>query len=388
MLEYRNDLLHLDGHSLAELARAVPTPFYAYGLPTLRERARAFQEAFPGALIAFALKANRHPVVLHTLARMGLAADVVSLGEWDAAIAAGFPPERLVVNGNAKEQALLERAVAAGAHSINLDALEEIPRLVAAARSTGRTARVALRINPGLDVRTHPHLRVASAGSQFGLPPEQVLEAARRVQDAPELELVGIHLHPGSQLLEEQDWQAVAGAARSWVLRLREGGFPVHVVNWGGGLGITYTEAPDPTPFDLARVYAAAVADLDVAQVLEPGRWIVARAGVLVTRVVQAKEAWGRRFVAVDAGMNALLRPVLFGPVHRVWPVVRSASEEVPTTVVGPNCNSGDVLSPDALLPRDLKSGDLLAVLDVGAYGAVMANGYNARPLPREVVVG
>ncbi len=387
MLTYRQGILHLDGRPVPDLAAGLPTPFYAYSLRLVQQRAAAFRQAFPEALVAFALKANRFAPLLHALARAGLGADVVSLGEWRAARAAGFPPARIVVNGNAKSDALLRAAIAAGAHSLNLDAVEEIPRVVAAARAVGRPARVALRLNPGLDMHTHPHLQVAAPGSHFGIPPAQWVDAARAVQQAQELHLVGLHFHAGSQLTAAQDWHALGRAVREAVQRLRAAGVTVDTVNWGGGLGVTYTDAPDPTPQDLAAVLGPYLEGLGVqAQVFEPGRWLVARAGVLVVRVVQVKHAWGRRFVAVDGGMNALLRPALYGARHRVWPV-RAGEPRQPATVVGPNCESADVLASEVALPADLTPGDLLAVLDAGAYGASMANGYNARPLPREVVV-
>ncbi len=387
MLTYHDRQLHLNGHALAPLAYGVATPFYVYSLDAVLQRARAFQQAFPRAWLAFALKANRHPPLLRALAAAGLGADVVSLGEWRAALAAGFPPARIVVNGNAKSDALLRAAIAAGAASINLDAAEELPRVVDAARAVGRRAAVAVRVNPGLDVHTHPHLQVAARGSHFGVPLTRLVEVAQTIARTPELRWQGIHLHPGSQLLQPEDWHAWGRAARAAITHLRAAGLPVPQVNWGGGLGITYTEEPDPTPADLAAVLLPYVADLGVERhIFEPGRYLVARAGVLVVRVVQVKRAWGRRFVAVDGGMNALLRPALYGARHRVWPVVQGEPNG-PATVVGPNCESADVLARDVPLPEDLGPGNLLAVLDAGAYGATMANGYNARPLPAELLV-
>ena len=387
-LTYCGHTLCIAGRPIPSLAEKQATPFYAYSLPNVQERARAFRRAFPGALVAFALKANRYPPLLRALAAEGLGADVVSLGEWHLARAAGFPPERVVVNGNAKSDALLQEAIAAGVQSINLDAAEEVPRVAAAARAVGKTAAVAIRINPGLDVHTHPHLQVAAKGSHFGVPPGQVLAVAQAITEAPELRLVGIHLHPGSQLLAATDWEAVVAAAREWVGRLRGAGFPVQQVNFGGGLGITYTDAADPQPAALAEQIHRGLERLKPLRLaFEPGRWLVARAGVLVVRVVQVKQAWGQRFVAVDGGMNALLRPALYGAHHRIWPVQRREPTHL-ATVVGPNCESTDVLARDVPLPADLTAGDLLAVLDTGAYGASMANTYNARPLPAEMLVG
>ncbi len=387
MLAYRAGQLQVDGVGLAVLAAGVATPFYAYSQCEVQKRVRAFQQAFPEALLAFALKANRQPALLRALAAWGLGADVVSLGEWRAALAAGFPAARVVVNGNAKSDALLRATIAAGVHSLNLDAAEELPRVRAAARAVGRVARVAVRVNPGLDVHTHPHLRVAARGSHFGVPLDDLVPVARAIYEAPELAWVGIHVHPGSQLLRPEDWHAWGRAARAAVQRLLAAGLPVPQINWGGGLGISYADAADPTPRALAEVLLPYVADIGGLQhVFEPGRWLVARAGVLVVRVVQVKRAWGQRFVAVDGGMNALLRPALYGARHRIWPL-RQAEENEPATVVGPNCESADVLARAIPLPADLAPGDLLAVLDAGAYAATMANAYNARPLPAEILV-
>ncbi len=387
MLTYQDDLLHMDGHRLSTLARSLGTPLYVYSQTHILARAAAFRAAFPRALVAFALKANRFGPLLHALAQAGLGADVVSLGEWQAALAAGFPPERIVVNGNAKSDALLQAAIAAGAHSLNLDAVEEIPRVAAAARHMGRRARVVLRVNPGLDVQTHPHLQVAAPGSHFGIPREQLAAALQTLAQTPELHFLGLHFHPGSQLTAAADWHALGRAVRATVQQVQAAGWRVSLVNWGGGLGITYTQDPDPTPQELAAVLAPYLAGLEVTeQVFEPGRWLVARGGVLVVQVVQVKQAWGRRFVAVDGGMNALLRPALYGAHHRIWPVRRRQPLQ-PATVVGPNCESADVLVRAVPLPVDLAPGDWLAILDAGAYGASMANRYNARPLPTEVLL-
>ncbi len=385
MLQYRDDVLHMDGVSLLEIAEEVGTPTYVYSFDTLTRRVRTYRQAFPHALIAYAYKANATPAILAHLAHLDCGADVVSLGELQAALAAGVPPDKIVVNGNAKSDALLLLAARAGVRALNLDAREEIPRAAWAAQTVGRPLTVNVRINPGIDAQTHTHLRVGAPGSHFGIPPEDVLPAIRDIMRTPHLRFRGLHVHLGSQLLHPEDVEAIARVVAHWVRTVRQAGYPVEEVDMGGGLGIAYTGEPALTPDRVARLWAPHMRDLDVRWVLEPGRWLIAPVGVLLLRVVQVKRAWGRTFVAVDGGMNVLLRPALYGARHRIWPVVRRKPVE-PVDVVGPNCESADVLGRDYLLPAP-RSGDVLAVLDVGAYGYSMANRYNLRDLPAQVGV-
>ncbi len=385
MLHYRGDELYMEGVPLAEIAERVGTPVYVYSFGTLTQRVQAYKDAFPRALIAYAYKANATPALLAHLTQLGCGADVVSLGELQAALAVGVPPHNIVLNGNAKSDEELLLAAEVGVRSVNVDAREEIPRVIAAARRAGRPVSVKLRINPGIDAHTHGHLRVGAAGSHFGIPPEDVLAAARDVVRASVLRLHGIHIHLGSQLLDPQDMEAVARVAAHWVHVLRGEGFPVHEVDLGGGLGISYDGKPALSPQDVARIWTSHLASLDVRYVLEPGRWLVGPVGVLLVRVVQVKRAWSRTFVAVDGGMNVLLRPALYGARHRIWPLRRGTPVEQ-VDVVGPNCESSDVLGRDYILPRP-QHGEVLAVLDVGAYGYSMANRYNLRELPMQVGV-
>ncbi|NPA26870.1 MAG: diaminopimelate decarboxylase [Chloroflexi bacterium] len=387
MLAYHDHELWVEGQPLRALAAGMPTPFYLYSLPALDQRAQRLRAAFPDAWVAFAYKANRHPVLLRRLAEHGFGADVVSLGELHAARAAGVPPEKIILNGNAKTRDELRAAIRMQVGLIQLDAREEVPRVAQVASEEERSVAVGLRINPGLDVDTHPHLQVGAAGSHFGIPPDQVLEAARAVADAAFLELRGLHLHVGSQLTDEAAFEVLAREAATWYRRLRAAGHAIEVVNVGGGWGIDYAgEGREIAPEALARIFARAFAGESVRLALEPGRWLVGPIGVLVVRVVQVKRAWGRVFVAVDGGMNALLRPALYAARHRILPA-RLGEPVTRVDVVGPNCESADVLARDVPLPP-VAEGDLLVVLDAGAYGQTMANTYNARPLPPALVVG
>ncbi len=382
---YVDGVLHVEDIPVPEVADRVGTPVYIYSLDEITRRVRLYQQAFPEALIAYAYKANANPGLVAHLAALGCGADVVSAGELRVALAAGVPPERIVLNGNAKGDEEIALALRVGVRSLNLDAVEEIPRVAAVARELGVVAPVALRINPGMDVRTHPHLRVGAAGSHFGIPVADVLTAAAKVASSPYLRLRGLHIHAGSQLTDLEELAAVAQVAVHWARTLAEAGYSLEEVNLGGGLGISYTGGEDPGPEEVVRRWRPYLEGGQFRLIIEPGRWLVAPAGVLVVRVVQVKQAWGRTFVAVDGGMNALLRPALYGARHRIVPV-RQGEDPVPVDVVGPICESADVLGRDYPLPP-LKNGDLLAILDVGAYGRSMASTYNGRPLPGEVLV-
>ena len=385
MLTYRAGILHVEGVPVPEIVAPIGTPAYIYSLDEITRRVRAYRNALPHALIAYAYKANAQSPVIRHLAQLGCGADVVSGEELRAALAAGVPPERIVFNGNAKLDEEIHLAVRVRVRSLNVDAREEIPRIARITAQVRSQARITLRVNPGLDVHTHPHLRVGAPGSHFGIPPEDVLPAAREVVASPWLDLHGIHLHVGSQLLQLEELETVAREAARWVRTLRDAGFPVTEVDLGGGLGIPYDGAPGLDPMQVAERWRPYLDPLDVQVVVEPGRWLVGPAGILVLRVVQVKRAWGRTFVVVDGGMNVLLRPALYGARHRIWPVVQG-DPEIRVDVVGPNCESADVLGRDYTLPP-LSPGDLVAVLDVGAYGRSMANRYNLRPLPREAVL-
>ncbi len=385
MLHYREQVLHMESVPLDEIVRHIGTPVYVYSLNELSRRVRAYREAFPDALIAYACKANANRVLLAHLTHLGCGADVVSAGELRAALSAGIPPRRVVFNGNAKTDEELRLAIQVGVRVINIDAREEIVRVAAAARDLGRQVTVALRVNPGLAVTTHPHLQVGAMGSHFGIPPEDVLPSVAEVMRESHLRFWGLHFHVGSQLTSRQDLTMIAQLAAEWVHRVREAGYPVEGVNLGGGLGIGYDGADTPSPQDVAAWWEATLAPLNLSLILEPGRWLVAPVGVLLVRVVQVKRIWGRTVVAVDGGMNVLLRPALYGARHRIWPL-REGEPVRPVDVVGPICESADVLGRDCPLPP-LKNGDILAILDAGAYGRSMASTYNGRPLPPEVVV-
>ncbi len=382
-------VLQLGGVSLEEIAREVGTPAYLYNAEVIRARVAELNEAFASLehRIYYAVKANSCLAVLKLLRELGTGCDIVSVGELRRALAAGFAPERLVFSGVGKRTDELAQACAVGIGQINLESLEELEALGALARATsGPRVRVAIRVNPDVTVETHPYTRTAMAAAKFGVPADQVLEAARRVAASDRLELRGLAMHVGSQVLDPAPF--VSGACRLAELArtLRGEGIPVGSLDLGGGLGIRYLDETPLTPRRLAEALVPIVAPLGLTIHLEPGRYLVGSAGILLATVLYRKHAGGTDFVVVDTGMNDLERPSRYQAHHEIVVVRDRGREARPVDVVGPICESGDFLALARPLP-DVEPGDLLAVLGAGAYGFVMSSNYNDRPRPPEIMV-
>jgi diaminopimelate decarboxylase len=354
---------------------------YLYDLDALAERARRFRTAFAplDPLAAYALKANALPALLECLHAGGVAAEAGSLGELVAAADAGFGPAARVLNGNGRTREEAEWAARQGVALVNADHVGELDVLEAAAAGAGAVMRVALRVNPGIDTPGHPYVATGGGGAKFGVAPGDALEAwAARARWA-HLRLDGVHIHVGSQLLDPTPLEQALVLALSLASESAARGAPLGLVNLGGGFGIDY--AGKGTEFPLERHAARlveAMAGRRFEWVLEPGRWLVAPIGVLVAEVLWIKVRDGRRFVVLAAGMNDLLRPALYGARHRIEPVTPRVGERTPATVVGPVCESADVLAEGVPLPP-LESGDLVMIHDCGAYAAAMASNYNGR---------
>ncbi|MBI5835909.1 MAG: diaminopimelate decarboxylase [Candidatus Eisenbacteria bacterium] len=365
---------------LASLHRAVG-PCYVYSRAAVERRTRAVLDAFgPRAhLVAYAVKANTNPGVLRCLRALGLGAEAVSEAELDFARRAGFPGSATVFNGNGKRERDLRAALAHGAAYINVDGSWELPRLQRAAHEAGRTLDLLLRVNPALDPDTHPHIATGLATSKFGMDFGEAEMVARRASDFPALRMAGLHVHLGSQIRDAGPLHEGFARVRDLGLALEGPGFRLEVLNLGGGFGVDY--AGTGRDLDLSAL-ARGLDDPGFwggrRLILEPGRYLVADAGVLVGSVLGVKLSHGRRFVIVDLGMNDLLRPALYDAFHEVVPVAPREGETVLADVVGPICESGDFLARDRELPP-LLAGDLVAVRHVGAYGYSMASNYNGR---------
>ncbi|MFN8497032.1 MAG: diaminopimelate decarboxylase [Anaerolineae bacterium] len=391
---YRDGVLHAEDVSLADVAAALGTPVYVYSLDEVARRYAAYAAAFPDALVCYAYKANANLALCAWLHRLGAGADVVSGGELRVAQAAGAPGRMTIFNGNGKSDGEIAAALAAEVLTINVDAVEELDRIAAVAARLGRRAPITLRINPAVDPHTHRHISTGVASSQFGIPLADAEAAYEGVAAHPWLDAVGLHSHIGSQITHLAPFREAAGRVVGLARRLLARGVPLRFLNLGGGLGVDYARSDDAdengpsarlTPADLAAVLTPQLAGLDLKLLLEPGRSIVAPAGALLSEVLHIKHSADVARVVLDTGMNALLRPALYEAHHEIWPV-RDNVVEMTADVVGPNCETSDVVGRARRLPN-LVSGDLVAILDAGAYGYAQASNYNSRPRPAEVAV-
>jgi diaminopimelate decarboxylase len=380
--------LAVGGAPAERLARRFGTPLYAYDADRVRARLAAFRAAFRGRglLVCYALKANPLGALARLLAREGAGCDVVSGGELARALAAGFPPGRVVFSGVAKTDAELAAGLRAGLLAFNVESADELGALERAARRLRKPARFAVRVTPGVRAGGHAHIATGSADTKFGVEPREALELCRRSRRSRFLRLTGLQCHVGSQILSTGPYRSALRALLSLAGTLAGEGRALETLDLGGGMGIGYDGGPDFDPAALAAALAPALRGRRERLVLEPGRWLVGPTGTLLTRVVRLKETSRRRFVVVDAGMNDLLRPALYGARHRVVAASPRKGRAEAADVVGPVCETADTLARAARL-ADPRPGDLLAVLDAGAYGSSMGSQYNSRPRPAEVLV-
>ena len=386
---HRDGILFAEDVNLNDLADQVGTPFYVYSSATLRRHVRVVREAFDGipTLIAYAMKANSNQAVLTLMASEGCGADVVSLGELERVLAAGFAPENIVFSGVAKTIAEMRRGLQVGIKCFNVESEPELERLSMIAADMGLTAKVSVRINPDVDARTHAKISTGKSENKFGISYKRAREVYRRIAQLPNIEAVGVDMHIGSQITDLEPFGNAFGLMAELVTELRADGHNIEHIDVGGGLGIPYnhdSEAP-PHPEAYAAVVRDKVGQLGCALVIEPGRLLVGNAGILVTRVEYVKKG-DKDFVIVDAAMNDLLRPTLYEAHHDIQPVNPSNLPPITGDIVGPVCETGDYLAKDRTI-AGVEEGDLLAVMSAGAYGAVMASTYNSRPLIPEVLV-
>lgn len=381
-------VLCADGVPLPEVAGRFGTPCYVYSAAAIQGAVRSFQNAMSGLplKLCYAVKANPNGAILRLLAREGLGAEVVSGGELVRALRAGFSAEGVLFTGVGKRREELAGALERGIRAIVMESEEELAALEEVARKMGEVAPIALRYHPALDPATHAHLATGKAGSKFGLDEKGMERALVRTAHSPWTNLVGFHVHLGSQLRTPKPYLEAAAQLVRWMEKAKALGHRPQFIDLGGGFGIAYKH--DETGFPLAALGEALASNwpTETELVLEPGRALVGPAGVLLTRVLYRKTVHGRSFVVVDAGMTELLRPALYGASHRIVPVEDHVGSKVLASVVGPICENADYLARKVLLPR-LQPNDLLAVLDVGAYGASMASRYNSRPQGAEVLL-
>ncbi|WP_212111828.1 diaminopimelate decarboxylase [Bartonella queenslandensis] len=389
---YHHGMLHAEGCSLAILAQEVGTPFYCYSAHALVTRFKDYQKAFQGmpSLIAYAVKANSNQAVLRLLSANGAGADVVSEGELRRALAVGIPAHRIVYSGVGKTVREIDFALSQNIYCFNVESEPELEQLSQRAVALSKTARVSLRINPDVDAKTHKKITTGKSENKFGIPLLLAREAYKKAISLPGLQVCGIDMHIGSQICDLKPFEEAFIIIADLVRQLWRDGYAITHIDIGGGLGIAYgcEQHTVPSPFDYAALVKKHIAPLGMNIVVEPGRSIVGQAGVLVTSVLYLKKGQGRNFVIVDAAMNDLMRPTLYDAWQNVVLVKQAAKDAslICADIVGSVCETGDYLALDRCLPI-LAPGDLLAITQAGAYGAVMASTYNSRLLIPEVLV-
>ena len=378
-----------DGVALEGVARLHGTPLYVYSAESIRRSYRELDLAFAAHphRIHYALKANSSFAIVCLLKQLGSAVDANSIGEVELAMRAGFDPSDIVFSGVGKSPDEIERAVQLGLKAINAESPGELERIDRAAQARGVRARVAVRVNPNIDAGTHPHISTGLDINKFGVPLEQASSLYRKMLTQPGLEPAGIHVHLGSQIVTLEPIQRAAAAVVRLAQELRDSGIALDHIDVGGGLGISYDGSRVPTAAEYAAALLPIATPSGLAIALEPGRFLVGAAGALLTRVIDLKDApGGHHFAVLDAGMTELMRPALYGSFHRIEAVTPRPGPERRYDVVGPVCESTDAFAHDRKM-TPLEVGDLLAILDAGAYGSAMASNYNRRPLPAEVLV-
>jgi diaminopimelate decarboxylase len=381
--------LECDGVPLPAIAEAVGTPVYVYSAAVLRERYRAIDGAFGGHphRLHYALKANSTLALARTLRELGSAADANSIWEIEVARKAGFSPADIVFTGVGKSPAELECAVPLGLKAINVESVGELARVEAIAARLGLVARVALRVNPDIDAKSHPHISTGLKINKFGMPLDDVRGLFKTIGSRRSLALVAVHVHIGSQITTTEPLARAAALVAGLVKELGAAGIALEYVDLGGGLGISYDGRPVPSVEEYATALVGAVASTGLPIVVEPGRAIVGPSGTLVARVIDLKPRNAdSQFAVLDAGMAELMRPALYNAYHGVEPVSMRPGSETQYELVGPICESADVVARDRML-TPLEVGDLVAIRDAGAYGSAMASNYNRHPLPAEVLV-
>jgi len=389
---YRNGILHAEDVPLSDIAASVGTPFYVYSTATLERHFKLFEEALEGVdhTICFAMKSLSNQAVLTFLGKLGAGMDVVSGGEYARAIAAGVPGARIVFSGVGKTRQEMATAPKDGIRQFNIESEPEMEALSEVATSLGLVAPVTVRVNPDVDAKTHEKISTGKKGDKFGIPINRASEAYARAAALPGIKVVGIDVHIGSQLTQLEPFEAAYLKVADLTHQLRSEGHEISRLDLGGGLGIPYerSNSAPPLPIEYGALIKRCVGDLGCEVEIEPGRLISGNAGLLVSSVIYVKDGDGTDFLIIDAAMNDLARPAMYGAHHDIVPVVEPApgAEQRAFDIVGPICESGDTFAKARNMPA-VGAGDLIAFRSAGAYGAVMASEYNSRPLIPEVLV-
>ncbi len=387
---YQDDILHAEQVSIIDIANSVGTPFYCYSANSIIDRYNQLKSAFSGidCLIAYAMKANSNQAILSLLAKQGAGADIVSLGELERAIKANIPPQKIIFSGVGKSKKELRRALELNVHCFNLESEAELDRLNIIADEMGKIAPVSLRINPNVDAKTHKKITTGTSENKFGISHKDAMRIYEKIANSPNLTAIGIDMHIGSQIIDLEPYDNAFALLKNLVIDLKAKGHRISHIDVGGGLGIAHGQGEKEPDIDAyAKIVRSHLSNLDCTLVLEPGRWLVGNAGILVTKVEYIKHGENKDFVIVNAGMNDLLRPTLYEAHHDILAVEHeNGKENMFADIVGPICESGDYLAQSRTLPK-AKQGDLLAIMSAGAYGAVMAGTYNSRPRIPEVLV-
>jgi diaminopimelate decarboxylase len=385
---YENNELYCEEVLVADIAEEVGTPFYLYSKRTLVDHYKKLDKAFENVdhLICFSMKSNANLAVCRTLVNEGSGADIVSGGELYRAIKAGFHPQSIVFAGVGKTEAEIEYALNTDILMFNVESMSEARAIDRVAGRLGKKARIALRVNPDVDAKTHKHITTGKKENKFGIPIDKALEYFTEVVNMPNLDVMGVQAHIGSQIVSTTPYVESINRLAKLINDLDEVGINIQTLNIGGGLGIIYNEENPSTAQQFAEAILPLVEPTGRKLILEPGRFIVGNAGILVTRVVYIKPTETKTFVIVDAGMNDLLRPALYDSYHSVRPVKITSTDEMIADVVGPICESSDCFAKERKISI-VKEGDIMAIFSAGAYGFVMSSNYNARPRVAEVIV-
>ena len=386
--QYHQNELYCEEVAIKMIADLVDTPFYLYSNHTLENHFKVFDSAFSKIdhLTCFSVKANSNLTVLKIFINLGGGADIVSGGELYRVLNAGADPLKVVFSGVGKGTKELEYALEAGILMFNIESAQELTTINQVAQRLGTKARIALRVNPHIDPKTHPYISTGLKKNKFGIEINQALEDYREAKKLKHLEIIGVDCHIGSQITEIQPFVETLRKVKELVVTLRQEDIEIQYIDLGGGLGITYNQEQPPHPREYASALIEEMKDFNCTLILEPGRVIAGNAGILVTKVLYLKEGTEKTFVTVDAAMNDLIRPSLYGAFQAIQPVVKTEGEEMVADIVGPICESGDFFAKERTIPR-LKSDDLIAIMSAGAYGFTMSSNYNSRPRVPEVLV-